>query len=256
MTPSEDRPGSMARGPENLGPSTLLPPEKHPRWSHILPALERLERDIRQMNKRFGLVAAQDLADSGFFQRHIMDSLLPWPEITSILKASGRSVLHDLGSGAGLPGIPLGLLLGDLVTETVLIERRAKRATFLMGELPPLRALVPDATFRLCEGDALTLSRRPTWNGGNAMVVFRAYQQTSDQFLRELAAMYPPGTPVCAWKGAHEQTRQELRILEGSLHAAEGRIIPLLGETEETGVERSLLTWNVASPIVPPNQPA
>lgn len=218
-------------------------PEEHPRWSRVEPALKRLERDIQQLNKRFGLVAAQDLSDGDFFTRHILDSLLPWKAITEILQATNRTVLHDLGSGAGFPGIPLGLLLGDILTETVLIERRTKRATFLMGIVPPLRNLVPDAAFRILEGDALAVSRTVGWNSSAVMVVFRAYQQTSDQFLRELAKMYLPGTPVCAWKGAHEQTREELKILERSPFAAEGRIIPL---PAPTGVERSLLTWTVA----------
>lgn len=53
---------------------------------------------------------------------HLLDSLALAP-----LVRGGR--LADIGSGAGLPGLPLALLDPDL--EVVLVEPRAKRALFL-----------------------------------------------------------------------------------------------------------------------------
>ncbi|MFZ0493808.1 MAG: RsmG family class I SAM-dependent methyltransferase [Acidimicrobiia bacterium] len=57
--------------------------------------------------------------------RHIEDSLsflVGWPDMPP-------ATLHDVGSGGGLPGIPLGIVLPE--THVVLVERSEKRAGLL-----------------------------------------------------------------------------------------------------------------------------
>lgn len=56
-------------------------------------------------------------------ERHILDSLTPLPWLPD----EGR--LLDVGSGAGLPGIPLKIARDSL--EVVLIEARRRRASFM-----------------------------------------------------------------------------------------------------------------------------
>ena len=57
---------------------------------------------------------------------HLLDSLAAVPALREI---EPRATLLDVGSGAGLPGIPLALALPE--SRVVLVERSARRAAFL-----------------------------------------------------------------------------------------------------------------------------
>jgi 16S rRNA (guanine527-N7)-methyltransferase len=70
-----------------------------------------------------GMVSKDDL--DRVVPRHVVDSLRAAPAIRSL---EARSVV-DLGSGAGLPGIPLAIALRDV--QFTLAEVRSKRAAFL-----------------------------------------------------------------------------------------------------------------------------
>lgn len=229
-----------------------LPQEQ---WETIAPALEIYEAEVRAMNRRFGLVAASDLHGDHprrFLERHILDSLLPWRQVDMLLQESGRQALYDLGSGAGLPGIPLGLLFARRVKETVLVERRGKRVSFLLGVVPRVCARLVEHTgeprlagaIRVLEGDAATLHTHKGAHLREAMVVFRAYHQITREFPVHLAAVFPEGTPVCAWKGLEEHAEEELQILRSS-HSVRSAVLHHL-PSGETGVQRTALTWYVS----------
>ncbi len=74
---------------------------------------------IIEWNKKFNLISKND---EHRIERHILDSLSIYRFI------NGKSIL-DLGSGAGFPGIPLGII--DRNISISLLERRKKRAAFL-----------------------------------------------------------------------------------------------------------------------------
>ena len=57
------------------------------------------------------------------WERHILDSL----RCAAVVAEAGSAL--DLGSGGGLPGVPLAVACPDL--EVVLVERRRGRAAFL-----------------------------------------------------------------------------------------------------------------------------
>lgn len=79
---------------------------------------ELLLEGNREMNL-IGPATESDMAT-----RHILDSLAP---LRAGLRAPRR--LIDVGSGAGLPGIPLAIALPD--TEVVLLDSLGKRCAFL-----------------------------------------------------------------------------------------------------------------------------
>ena len=83
---------------------------------HKLRAFEAL---IRKWNRYCGLVSKGDLRR--LRERHICDSLalLPW--------CQGR--LLDLGTGAGLPGVPLAIARPE--TPVLLVERSERKSRFL-----------------------------------------------------------------------------------------------------------------------------
>ena len=70
---------------------------------------------------------------------HLLDSLAALPALREI---EPRATLLDVGSGAGLPGIPLALALPE--SRVILVERSARRAAFLNHVRRELMLTEPD----------------------------------------------------------------------------------------------------------------
>jgi 16S rRNA (guanine527-N7)-methyltransferase len=85
-----------------------------------LRQLEDYAAMVRRWNAKFNLVSRQDT--NRFELRHVLDSLtvVPYLQAPRVL---------DLGSGAGLPGIPLAIACPEL--EMVLLDRGERKARFL-----------------------------------------------------------------------------------------------------------------------------
>src|SRR6184192_1526855 len=79
---------------------------------------------------RLGLIARSDA--ERVLERHVVDSLRAVPA----LQPGDRSA-YDLGSGAGLPGIPVAIATPAL--EMTLVESRRRRAGWLEAVLDQLR---------------------------------------------------------------------------------------------------------------------
>jgi 16S rRNA (guanine527-N7)-methyltransferase len=98
---------------------------------HTPMLLERLLRYLmllERWNKAYNLTAVR--VPAAMLTRHILDSLSLSPWVVG-------SRLLDIGSGAGLPGVPLALLRPELTV--VLLDSNAKKTRFLQQvvlELP------------------------------------------------------------------------------------------------------------------------
>ncbi|MET0287553.1 MAG: 16S rRNA (guanine(527)-N(7))-methyltransferase RsmG [Polyangiales bacterium] len=77
---------------------------------------------LLEANQAFNLTAITDPAEA--WTKHIEDSLSLLPELTGV---TGKVV--DIGSGGGLPAIPLAIARPDL--KFTLVESTAKKARFL-----------------------------------------------------------------------------------------------------------------------------
>ncbi len=82
--------------------------------------LEVYRAELARWGTRINLVGS---VDPGALSLHIQESLRAGPH----LEATSRVV--DLGSGAGLPGIPLAIARPDV--RITLVDRREKRANFI-----------------------------------------------------------------------------------------------------------------------------
>ena len=78
---------------------------------------------LRAANERFNLTAITDPAE--MWVRHIQDSLTLVPFLAS---AEAKLVI-DVGTGGGLPGIPLAIVMPDI--RMTLLEATGKKAAFL-----------------------------------------------------------------------------------------------------------------------------
>jgi hypothetical protein len=98
---------------------------------------------------------------------------------------------------------------------------------------------------RVSAGDADDLAGTEADVLQDSLVVFRAYQQTSEALLTSLARTFPPGTPVVALKGRDRQVELERQLITESpdAHPQSARVYPL---PVPGGVQRSALVWRTA----------
>lgn len=85
--------------------------------------LAEFARHLYRWSGRMNLVAAGDRP--ALVRKHLIPSLL----MRSVVVEVPHRRIVDVGSGAGLPGIPLKIVLPD--TDFVLVESRRRRASFL-----------------------------------------------------------------------------------------------------------------------------
>jgi len=138
-------------------------------------------------NERLNLTRI-DNPESGI-RLHIVDSLVPLPEVDS----APTGTYADLGSGAGYPGIPLGVAAAR---PTVLVESVGKKAEFLREALKELGL---EHQIRVYPGRAEALARQDP--GGFSIVTARAVAQLAS--LVELASpLLMHGGVFVAMKGA------------------------------------------------------
>lgn len=104
--------------------------------SELEPKMETYIAALQEYNAKFDLINTDDHDEIAV--RHILDSLSALPKICGILserfglsagEASDSLSLADIGSGAGLPGIPLAAALPQF--SFTLLERMTKRCGFL-----------------------------------------------------------------------------------------------------------------------------
>jgi 16S rRNA (guanine527-N7)-methyltransferase len=110
-----------------------------------LEAVGTYVAELDQWRKSVNLISSGDR--DALVERHLLDSLAAVP----LLAAGGVRQVADIGSGAGLPGVPIAAALK--ATRMTLIEPRRKRANFLRSVC---RAL-PDVDLEVVESEWATV---------------------------------------------------------------------------------------------------
>jgi 16S rRNA (guanine527-N7)-methyltransferase len=91
----------------------------------LAPRLLAFRDLLARWNRAYNLTAVRDPAQ--MVSRHLLDSLALAPQLAALAARGGR--LADLGTGPGLPGIPLAIALPGL--QVALVESNGKKARFL-----------------------------------------------------------------------------------------------------------------------------
>ncbi len=91
-----------------------------------IDALDRYRDEIVEQNRRFNLVGTLDAAE---IERVLILGSL---DLIRLIEAAGSDPVRliDIGTGAGVPGIPLKIALGRRV-EVTLLDSNEKKASFL-----------------------------------------------------------------------------------------------------------------------------
>ncbi len=138
---------------------------------------------VMKWNKAYNLTAVRD--PEKMLTHHLLDSLAVLPHLR------GPRVL-DVGTGAGLPGIPLALARPDL--KFTLLDSNQKKTTFLRQAVIELK---PGNVEVVCE-------RVESWNAGTLFntVVTRAFSGLSD-FIALAGRLCAKDGVVIAMKGVY-----------------------------------------------------
>ncbi len=159
-------------------------------------------RELERWNERLGLVHA---SGAELIVRHILDSLAGLTIVKSLIEECDAPVIADIGSGGGLPGIPLSCFLPHAGVR--LVERSERKCGFLRGAL--LAAKIRNA--QVVNEDLSTLQEPFD------VIVFRALRPLSEPLVNQLIRLLKPGGAICAYKGRAERAKAEVASLGDDL---------------------------------------
>lgn len=210
---------ALARGDGDIGKTIL------PRVDEALPLLAAYVAEIELFNPVYGLVGTADTRE--LVVRHLLDSLAPLGIIKRLLasraalEAGETPRVADVGSGAGLPGIPLAIALPEI--NFTLIERKGRRAAFLRN----VQAALGLSNVAVAETDM-----KQAAPGRFSVVVFRAFKPLEPAVLEALFRLCAGGGILAAYKGRRAKIEAEMAALKpaaGSWEAVPCPV-PLLDE--------------------------
>ena len=158
-----------------------------------LPARQRLLDYcalLKKWNRVYNLTALRD--DDQIVSHHLLDSLVVLPHL-------GGAFMADVGSGGGLPGIPLAI--ASPARRVALIESSHKKASFLQQARIELKL----------DNVVVHNVRVEAWQPAERFdaVITRAFSDLAD-FVRQAQHLLAPGGAMLAMKGIypHEELVQ------------------------------------------------
>jgi 16S rRNA (guanine527-N7)-methyltransferase len=178
-----------------------------PRFEKVISLLDAYTGEIELFNPAYGLVGTQDHDE--LVIKHILDSIAPLGIIYRLLKEQNSidnetpARIADVGSGAGLPGIPLAVCLPD--TPFTLIERMGRRSVFLRNALAKLGITNTEVEEKEMEKAAP--------NRFN-LITFRAFRPLEKSILKGLSRLRTKDGILAAYKGRREKIDEEMAAAE------------------------------------------
>lgn len=161
----------------HLGPllEQLFPDGDAPETEPLAAELARFCAALATANQSINLTGIKD--PEGMAIRHCLDSLVALPHILPHAgEAASPPPLVDIGSGCGVPGIPLAIARPDL--PVVLIESRARKSAALAGLVealdlgPRVQGVHSRAELWLKEHDVGTLVTRAVGSVNTQLELF------------------------------------------------------------------------------------
>lgn len=177
------------------------------------PLLDYLALLVR-WNRTYNLTAVRDPAE--MVTKHLLDSLAMHPFVDTIALAGG--CLADLGTGAGLPGIPLAIAKPGL--RVTLVESAGKKARFMREAVRQLGL----ADVRVAESRIEALDEPGAYDAitARALATLPLIIQLGGHLLK-------PGGRLLAMKGVHPADEIAALPAGWALQASHPLRVPGLG---------------------------
>jgi 16S rRNA (guanine527-N7)-methyltransferase len=176
----------------------------------------QLRTYIEELEKWNPLYSLVNATGEDLIVRHILDSLSALPHLNAL---PGNS-LADMGSGGGLPGIPLAIFMPS--REVHLVERSGKRCDFLNN----MKIILELDNIAVLNQDLKQIK------GTYDLITFRAFRPFIPEIINGLLnALAPEGT-IAAYKGkmsSIEEEKKQLKKHFNSLNTVRLKV-PFLGE--------------------------
>ena len=178
-------------------------------YEEILRILKLYINEIELFNPAYGLVGAENTDE--LIIKHILDSIAPVGILSRLLKTvhtennNKTFQIADVGSGAGLPGIPLAIVFPSY--NFTLIERMGRRVGFLQNTKAVLG--LSNITIEENEIEKTTL-------GPFDMITFRAFKPLEPKLLRTLFKKCLPNGIIAAYKGKQGKIEAEIASVSSS----------------------------------------
>ena len=172
--------------------------------------MEAYIKEIALFNSAYNLTNTSDRDE--LVIRHIFDSLSAWPKLAELVAkcmTNERSfVIADIGSGGGLPGIPLAAAF-SLIPEfsevrVELVERMEKRCSFLEN----CAAILGLKNVTVVNSEAERIQAE-SYN----LITFRAFRPLDKKMAKTLLRIVKPQGYLCAYKAKLENIKEEMSAI-------------------------------------------
>ena len=202
----------------------------------ISPLVEKMEKYINELilfNSAYNLVNTSDYQE--IVIRHILDSLAAIPVIKTLAQELNTPTISigDIGSGGGLPGIPLAAALPEY--KFSLVERMDKRCAFLENE----KAILWLTNLTVIKSEAEKIPPE-TFD----ITTFRAFRPLDKKITNALISLTKTGGYLAAYKAKLSSIKTEMESIKDIIPEYEIKKIsvPFLTEsTEEKERERNIV---------------
>ncbi len=172
--------------------------------------MEAYIKEIILFNSAYNLTNTSDRDE--LVVRHIYDSLVAWPKIAELcsygLTNEQSLVVADIGSGGGLPGIPLAAAFSLLPefsgVRFELVERMEKRCSFLEN----CAAILGLKNVTVINSEAERVPQE-FYN----LITFRAFRPLDKKMIKTLLRIVKPQGYLCAYKAKLENIKEEMSAI-------------------------------------------
>ena len=183
---------------------------------NLAQKMEAYIKEIVLFNSAYNLTNTSDRDE--LVVRHIFDSLAAWQKIREL---AGNAVVEsvettgvpfvfaDIGSGGGLPGIPLAAAFACAGIDNVrfeLVERMEKRCAFLEN----CAAILGLKNVTVVNSEA---ERVPAESYN--LITFRAFRPLDKKMIKTLLRIVKSEGYLCAYKAKRENIKEEMDAIKG-----------------------------------------
>ena len=196
------------------------------------PLFEKYAAELNLFNSAYDLVGADSVED--ILTKHILDSLAAVPLLKQLIAKTenpAKPRIADVGSGGGLPGIPLAITFPN--AHFTLIERMSKRCTFLENCV---------LTLGLKNVEVLNTEAERAPQKAFDIVVFRAFRPLDEKMTKTLLKLPAETGFIAAYKARIDKINAEMAGIARLVPSwcAKPLEVPFLGAGKEER-ERNLV---------------